>query len=206
MADSLILTFAEIEFLLQAATDPDPAIRARLRLSAEPNPQTAAAGVSSLLARGLCRLESGKVVPGNQIVAVTAALAGPHQAIEAAGWISGQPVLMHLLTGELVRLAVLPAAYGQFTVELLDPAEPVIVPLERFLDACTASNAEEAVGLRTMTPRGEVAIAVAIDPNGQWYVSDSEQHPERGEPVSREQAVERLRALLGPGTVAAGIS
>src|SRR5256885_16757135 len=107
MPEQLVLTFAEIEFLLRASSDQAEAVRQHLRI----NPEAAtdivvAAGVAALLARGLCTMSGPEVVPTAPIVAVTAGLAVSAMHTEAVGWIDGRPVVMHLFSGESVRLAV----------------------------------------------------------------------------------------------------
>lgn len=204
MADTtnvLILTFAEIEFLLRSAPHPDPTVRERLHLGEQPDERIVAAGVASLLARGLCVLENATVVPGRPIVAVIAGLSGPHSVVEVLGWRDDLPVVLHLLTGETVRLALFPAAYGQFTVEVLDPAEPVSAPVLRFLDACTPGGVPAAVAIRTANGGDRLSIAVAVDETGQWHVSDTERNPDRGEPMARTAVTERIRELLDRGVV-----
>src|SRR2546421_11704155 len=150
MADPLVLTFAEIEFVLRARPDQAEAVRRHLRINPEAASDiVAAAGVASLLARGLCTMSGTDVVPTAPIVGVTAGLSTIRTHTEAVGWIGERPVVMHLFSGASIRLAVFPAAYGQFSVELLNPAEALVAPLTRFLDSCSTGEGEAAVVVRS---------------------------------------------------------
>src|SRR2546421_11864992 len=92
MADPLVLTFAEIEFVLRARPDQAEAVRRHLRI----NPEAAtdivvAAGVAALLARGLCTMSGPEVVPTAPIVAVTAGFAAGAMHTQAVGWVDRPP-------------------------------------------------------------------------------------------------------------------
>ena len=201
MVEQLILTFAEIEFVLRSRPDQAEAVRAQLRINPEASSDiVVAAGVASLLARGLCTMAgTEEVVPTDPIIAVTAALATSRTHTEAVGWVGEQTVLVHLYTGSSAGIAVYPVAFGQFSVELLNPAEPLVVPVTRFLDACGAGEGEAAVAIRSTTgDEPEVSIAIARDGEGTWYVSDSLESPDKGVPTTRDGVLQRLTDLLGP--------
>src|SRR2546423_9369368 len=92
MPEQLVLTFAEIEFLLRASSDQAEAVRQHLRI----NPEAAtdivvAAGVAALLARGLCTMSGPEVVPTAPIVAVTAGVAASALHTEAGWWVRRRP-------------------------------------------------------------------------------------------------------------------
>ncbi|GAA0734568.1 hypothetical protein Drose_28855 [Dactylosporangium roseum] len=199
MADHLTtLTFAELEFVLRTAAggadrrapEFDPV---RRRLNFQPGVATdivVAAGVAALLARGLCRLDGQRVVPGELVSAAADALATCHTTTEAAGWIGDRPVVVHLFSGADARLAVYPGSYGLFNVELIDAAEPVSAPVLRFLDLCTGT-----VLVRTAAG----GLAVARGRGGVWFVSDARDHldrPEATRRVTREALVARIVELL----------
>jgi hypothetical protein len=201
MADTLILTFAEMAFLLQP--HPGRAVTVLQRLGVKPEARTeavAAAGAASLLARGLCRLVDGALVPGDDILAVPACVASLHDHTEVVSWTAERPVLMHLLSSPAVRLAIFPAAYGLMTVEAIDAAEPLADPVVRLMERCATADSA-AVAVRTSGRDRDVSAAVARNADGSWVVSDSEDDPAAGRPVTRQAALARLSDLLGPQPV-----
>ena len=201
MSEVLTLTFAEIEFFLRTRPVQQDGLRERLRL-ADGGAAVAAAGVASLVARGLCTVEGSEVRPTPQAMIVIQGLTEAHTMTEAVGWIEGRTIVMHLLTAAGIRLAIFPSAYGQFRTELLDPAEPLADPVVRFLDACTGGPGT-ALLVRSGQGPAEVSAAIARDADGQWFLSDTADSPDRGVPTTREAVVARLAALLGPQPVGA---
>jgi hypothetical protein len=206
MADHLTtLTFAELEYILRSATVPTADLDAvRRRLNFQPGVSTdivVAAGLASLVARGLCRLAGQRVLPGDLVRAVTAALSAPHSSVEAVGWMAGRPVIAHLFSGPAARLALYPGSYGLFEVELIDPAEPLSAPVIRFVDLCTAGPAATTVLVRTAPEAGcadDDGIVIARSRTGAWFISDSLDHPDPASdrPVSRATVVSRLFDLF----------
>jgi hypothetical protein len=202
MAERLMLTFAEIEFALRAGPAQADAVRSRLRL----NPEAAsdivvAAGVSSLLVRGLATmpdddLGSLDVIPGATLVGVIAALSTARVLTEAAGWLPDRPAVLHVFSGPMVRLLLSPGAYGQFSAELADPAEPLVDVLGRFLDACSVGDRESAVVIRSTEDGNEIEVAIARDGSGTWRISDSVANPDSSLPTTRPGITARLDQLL----------
>src|SRR4051812_26999046 len=107
MADTTLCTFAELEFLLRSAAGPrgeraDAMDAVRRRLALQPDAATdivTAAGVASLLARGLCTDEGGSVVPGPLVLGAVAALSTLHTTTEAAGSAGERALSMHVFSG-----------------------------------------------------------------------------------------------------------
>src|SRR4051812_29976094 len=100
MADPLVLTFAEIEFVLRARPEQAEAVRRHLGI----NPEAASdivvgAGLPSLLARGVCTMWGRGGVPPAPTAGVTGGLSTSRIHTEAVGWIGGRPVVMHLFSG-----------------------------------------------------------------------------------------------------------
>jgi len=209
MAASTLLTFAELEFLLRSASGakganaaPIAVIRGRLQLRPDVGDDVVAAGVASLLARELCTERAGDVVPGQLVTAAVAALATAHTLAEAAGWIGGRPVVVHLIGGRAARMAASPGSFGLFGVEVMNPAEPLARPLERFVDQCTAGDGEAAVVIRSAPVDGgptgpETGLAVGRTAGGEWVLSDTADRPDRGRPATRAEVMARLDALFG---------
>jgi hypothetical protein len=204
MNGPLVLTFAELEFVIKTLPEP-AAVRTSLGLDGEAMSETVfAAGLASLLARGLCVVKDGDVVPESQVIGVAAAFVSSRLHVQAAGQTGSLPVAMHVFAAPSVRLAVFPAKFGQFVVELLDPVEPLSAPLTRFLDSCLSDNAETAVVIRSTAGDDVVAMAVAVDGSGTWYISDSVESPDRGVVSSRAGAASRIVELFDAST--SGIS
>ena len=203
MDDALVLTYAELEFLLRSQ-EPGPVdVCGQLELGpAEELDAAARAGVSSLLARGLCTLggEGGSdVTPTPEVSAVIAGLTTATEATRALGWVQGRPVLVHLLYGPVARLVLMPAQYGQYTVMALDPELTVAEQLSRFVDSCLGEAAESAVVIQSRTAEATVGIAVARDGAGAWFVSDSVGDPDSAMPVTRDGVLARIGELLPVG-------
>jgi hypothetical protein len=201
MADPLVLTFAEIAFLLQPYPEHATTFWRRVGFKPEIHSEvTAAAGAASLLARGLCRLVDGKLVPGEEIVAVSACLAHVERHAEAVSWTADRPIVMHVMSAPAVCLAIFPGAFGLMTVEQLEPTDRLIDPVVRLLDQC-ATEESAAVAVRAAIEDREVRVAVARTADGRWVISDSEVDTSTSTPTSRSAALTRLGELLGPRRV-----
>lgn len=215
MADTTLCTFAELEFLLRSAAGPHgeraaamDAVRRRLGLQPEAATDiVTAAGVASLLARGLCTEEGGGVVPGPLVLGAVAALSTLHTTTEAAGSADARTLQLHLFSGSAGRLAAYPGPFGLYGVEVLDPAEPLVAPLARFVDRCTAGTGEAAVVIRSAeTGEGaEVGLAIARTADGSWLLSGDgpDGIAAGGRPSSRDDVVAALVERFGV-PVAAG--
>ncbi|GAB1510989.1 hypothetical protein [Actinophytocola sp. KF-1] len=190
MSDHLVLTFAEIEFLLRVREPQDVDVRAELRLAGDG--RNAAAGLASLLARGLCSHDGERVVPADDLVGVIGALSTATTATKALGWRDGQPVLLSLFTGPVVGLVLQPIGLGRYAVAALDPGRGLGDQLAGFIDSCLAGGNESAVLVRS----GDTRIAVVTTAAGEWYVSDSLADPGTSRKSTRDGAVARVRELM----------
>lgn len=190
MSDHLVLTFAEIEFLLRVREPEHVDVRAELGLAGDGT--NAAAGLASLLARGLCSQDGERVVPSDDLVGVIGALTTAARAIKALGWRDGLPVLLNLFTGPVVGIVLQPTGLGQYAVATLDPGHGLDDQLVGFLDACLTDGNESAVLVRS----GETRIAIATTAAGEWYVSDSYADPGASRKSTRDGAVARVRELM----------
>ena len=215
MTDALVLTFAEIEFLLTAFPGRADEVRADLRL--EPSDQGAAverSGLASLLTRGLCTASADpdpgadgteSVVPGWQLKTAVAAFATARQHVAVAGWRGDRPDVMYLYSGDATRMALFPDMWGRYTVEFLEAEEPLSAPLLRFVDVFASYSAEGRESALVVRSRGfesaeadaaEVSLAVAIDAAGSWMFSDSLTSADRGIPASRDVVARRVSELM----------
>jgi len=204
MTNPVTLTFAEVEFLLRARPEQAATVRERLRI----NPDAAseivvAAGLASLLARGLCEVSGDDVLPKGLIVALATGLSTSNAYCEAVAWVGTRMTLVHFLDSASIRLAIFPVGSGQYTIELLDAQEPVTGPLTRFLDTMAQGEGDLALAIRSIAPSGEVSLAVARDAQGNWHLSDSQDSPDRGQPSTRDGVAQRISQLLGPQAVGA---
>jgi hypothetical protein len=216
MADTTLCTFAELEFLLRSAAGPHgertagmDAVRRRLGLQPEAATDiVTAAGVASLLARGLCTDEGGNVVPGPLVLGAVAALSTLHTTTEAAGSTGARTLTMHLFSGAAAHLAAYPGPFGLYGVDVLDPAEPLVTPLARFVDRCTAGDGEAAVAIRSGAGDGDgpgTGLAIARAADGSWLLADELPGAGSlpGRPSSRDGVVAALVERFG-APVAAG--
>ncbi|MEU0880519.1 hypothetical protein ABZ345_18100 [Lentzea sp. NPDC005914] len=193
MAQELVLTFAEIEFLLRVRVPEIATIRADLGL-APPDDTTAAAGLASLLARKLCEPGGAGVTPGPEVVAVVAGLATADRVTRVLGLGEGSAQLGAVVTGPNVHIGLTDAGFGQHVVQPIDRAVSAADQVKHVLGR--ALGRESAVVVQSRSAVGQVSIAVAIDGEGTWYLSDSEGEPDRGVPVSEDEAFARIIELL----------
>lgn len=205
MDTPLDLTFAEIEFLLRARPEQADEVRRNLLI----NPEVAsdivvAAGVASLLTRGLCEVSGASARPTGPLATVAAALSTSTTHVHVAIWSAEPPTIMHLYDGPFIRLAVFPITYGRFTVEPLDRAEDLSAPLIRVLGPFEALGGPLAVAVQARVGAETVSVAVARDETSAWSLSDTLDSPEAGRPSTREGVEARLIELFAAGRVAQG--
>lgn len=193
MEKLLVLTFAEIEFLLRVRAPEIATIRADLGL-APSDDTTAAAGLASLLARGLCEPSGAGVTPGPELVAVVAGLATADRVTRVLGLGEGSAQLGAVLTGPNVHIGLTAAGFGQHVVQPIDSAVSAADQVRHLLGG--ALGRESAVVVQSRSAHGQVSIAVAIDGEGAWHLSDSEGDPSRSTPVSEHEAFARITELL----------
>lgn len=206
MPESLTLTFAEIEFVLAARPQQAEQVRRDLRLEPEQDTATVVrAGLASLMARGLCESADTSTdgIPdlrlGAHLATVATVLSAADTHVTAAAWCGDRSDLMHVYGGGGFRLALFPFRYGRFSVEILDPAEPLSAPLTRFLDVHLAEAAPSVFIAKSgsdQDPNDLAAFAVAIDAAGAWSLSDTRHNPDRALPSTRDEALPRLAELF----------
>jgi len=193
MSAQLVLTYAEIEFLLRSYEPEHVAVREHLGLpTGSDADRNAAAGLASLLARGLCARDRERVVPSNDLVGVIGALAAATRGTDVLGRRDGNPVLLHLFTGPRFGIVVQPVGLGQYAVSPLDPVRDLSDQVVGFVNACLVGTRDTAVVVRS----GAVRAAVATTATGDWYISDSMNNPNQGHPCTPEDVAARIRAVL----------
>lgn len=205
MTDQLVLTFAEIEFMLRLQ-QPNLDVRELLRFRPEATGDVvAAAGLASLLARELCADSEGKVRAGQEITAVSRILTTADVEVDALGWIGEEMVLLHVFSSPDGQLACRPCGRNLFTVEALEAGAPLSAALVRLLDLCLTGDGESAVLMRLSTTAGEpISLAVARGADGGWNLSDSTVDGTISEQVTPEQARGRVVELFGGDSAALG--
>lgn len=202
MPTPLILTFAELEFLLASCPPPVDAVRARLRLaSGGPADGVVAAGLASLLARGLCSIDPTAENPYGitmrpELLAAAAGLVSNRTRTSAAGWVGEQAFVTHFFDTPQVRLALRPGALGRFAVDFGEGSEPLGKVANTFVDWCARDGGPAAAVVESTDGERTVSFAVALEPDGTWYMSDSGESPDRGTPTSRGAIRRRVSALL----------
>lgn len=197
---TLLLTFAEIEFLLRVREPALCDLRATLGIDQfGTGDDVARAGSASLVARGLCTFDGADLIPSAEVVVVIAGLSDAANTTRAVGWIAGGMTLVHLLTGPDVCLALFAASQGQFVVHVLDPSVTVADQVTRFVDSCLATPTKSAVVIQSRTAEETVGLAVARDDAGAWFLSDSEGQPDAATPTTRDDVVARIGELLPAG-------
>lgn len=205
MSNEMILTFAEIEFLLRSR-QPKLDARRLLRIRHEAAGDVmAAAGLASLLARNLCSVTGGKVKAGKEIAVVATLLATADIEIDALGWVGDDMLLLHVFSCPGGSLSLRPAGPGVFAVDALDPGRPLSDGLVRMVNLCLTGDGESAVLLKMVTTTSEsVSVAIARGADGRWNLSDSTSDPQSSQQVTPEVARMRVAELFGGGAVATG--
>ncbi len=197
MADSLVLSHAELEFLLQWRPPEHIAIRELLDLSSDDRREpTVKRGLASLLARGLCVPDGDGIAPSSQLAEVVTGLATARIGTRAFGRADQRNVLVHIVYGPDGGLALFPAGPDRFTVAALDRSVAFVEQLTRFVDSCQTSKERSTVVIQAITSADRVGIALMTDESGAWFVSDSEESPDRATPSTRRQAIRRIKELL----------
>ncbi|MFC0436447.1 hypothetical protein [Kutzneria buriramensis] len=205
MPDEMILTFAEIEFLLRSR-EPKLDVRKLLRIKAEAaGDVVAAAGLASLLARDLCVETHGKVKLGREIAAIAAVLVTADIAVNALGWIGEDMVLLHVFSCPGGQLSFRAVGHGRFAVEVLAPDRPLSAGLVRLMDLCLTGDGESAVLLKMETTASEpISMAVARGVNGEWHLSDSALNATSSREVTPEAARARVVEVFDGDAAAVG--
>ncbi|MEZ0112325.1 hypothetical protein ABH920_006344 [Catenulispora sp. EB89] len=203
MSAPLLLTFAELEFLLVSCPAPAEPIRERLRLTPNgPGAGVVAAGLASLVIRGLCVADSADpenpdgVTLQRELLAVAATLASSHTRTSVGGWHGEQAVVTHFFDTPRLRLALRLGRFGHFAVDLGDGAEPLSKVVNTFVDWCAREGGPAATVVQSTAGGHTVSLAVALKPDGAWYLSDDANSPDHGTPTSRAVIRRRLADLL----------
>jgi hypothetical protein len=204
MTNELVLTYAEVGFLLTTQPELTGGVRAQLNLPDDADERDARAGVASLLVRGLCSLNDSEVRPGDQLIAVIAALTTSTVRVSAVGWSGPTISMLHIFGGPNASVALVPEAYGRFVVTLVDPTAPIEILAVRMLDALVGEP-ESGLVVRMVRDRSTSGVAIAVDGQGTWFTADADASPDHGVPATREQAVQRLTDLLG-ATLIGGVA
>ncbi|WP_194911117.1 hypothetical protein [Catenulispora rubra] len=203
MPAPLLLTFAELEFLLASCPRPTEPIRERLRLTPNgPGKGVMAAGLASLVIRGLCVADPADpenpdgVTLQPELLAVTATLASSHTQTSAGGWYGEQAATTHFFDTPRLRIAFRPGTFGHFAVDLGDGAEPLSKAVNAFVDWCARDGGPAATVVQSTAGGDVVSLAVALKPDGTWYLSDDADSPDHGTPTSRAVIRRQLADLL----------
>ncbi|ACU36391.1 hypothetical protein KCV87_07770 [Actinosynnema pretiosum subsp. pretiosum] len=191
MVDRLVLTTAELGFLLRVRPPALAGVREELAL---PAPRAPHDGLDSLVHRGLATRTGRAFRPSPRLAAVIEAAATADRITRMLGWRGDVPVLTHLLSGPRGQLRLCPDGAGGWDVRLLEPGVTASAQAGRFLDAHLSGDRESSVLLKIGSPQGNVSMAVAVDGQGRWSMSDSLSVPTT--PSSRAIAVARIAELL----------
>lgn len=197
--ESLVLTHAEIEFLLQWRPPRHIAIRELLDLEFDDSREhSVKSGLASLLARGLCVPDGDDVAASPTLRPVVTGFTTARVGTRATGRADRKNLLVHMVHGPDGSLALFPAGPDRFTVAELDQQVSFVEQITRFVDSCQSGRERSTVVIQTITRGDRVGIALRTDETGAWFVSDSEESPDKARRATRRQALRRIRELL-PG-------
>ena len=197
MTETLVLTFAEIEFLLQSRPPQDVPIREQLDLCGDSEADAVArAGVSSLLARGLWVMKDEDVELADELLPVILALSSARTSARAVSWVGERMTLVHFFVGSEYGVVLFPAAYGQYLVRGLDVSVPLSSQIVRFVTSSLDQESGSTVMVQVTRDGEKVSAAAAKDEKGSWYLSDSQDSPDRSIPSTRDAVMARLEELF----------
>jgi hypothetical protein len=203
MTEPLVLSFAEIAFLLRPYADQAERVRRQLSIKDEAaSPMVLNSGAASLVARDLCTLSpSGDIVPSAPVIVIAGALATADTFAEAVIFTGGVPAPVHFFGSRGVRVALVPRPFGLFAASQVDAgrplAEPVLAGFEQH-----QTGQKVALAVKAESPAGVVTAALVREADGSWFMSDSRRSPDQSLPATRAEAVTRLTDLLGPAPTA----
>lgn len=205
MSELIVLTFAEIEFLLRSRPPAIESTRELLNLPSGSNSDVvAAAGLAGLLATGRCHARDGEIVPTGETVAIVAGLSTADRLVRAVGWIGDQTIVAYFFSGPNHRIVLRQAQFGQYTVEAIGVDEPLSATLTEFVTSCLEADGPQAVLVQVTTSTGSAGMAVAVDESGVLVMSDTVESSDRGVPTDAQRIAARLVELLDHFPVATG--
>ncbi len=205
MSELIVLTFAEIEFLLRSRTPVIDATRELLNLPAgSDSDAVAAAGLAGLLATGRCRVEADEIVPSEETVAIVAGLTTANRLVRAVGWVGDQTIVAYFFSGAENRFVLRQAQFGQYSVQSIAMDRPLSASLTEFVMSCLDSEGPRAVLVQLTTSSDSAGVAIAVDENASLVMSDTVESPDRGVPTDPRRIADRLVELLDDTPVAVG--
>jgi hypothetical protein len=193
---------AEIAYLLSLGTGP-AAEKSRTVLTVGPEmstPVLLAAGASSLLARGLVRVEGDDVLPNAGAEYVAFALAASYRWTEIGLQNERKPEFALYFQAPEVSVLLQPAALGSWFAVIKDPEAGDVDMLRQVVDRGVSGPGLAAVFFGSSTLTDEVNYFVRRNDDDSWDVAhvapDGEQHrkPSVGEAVLRADLEDLTRA------------
>jgi hypothetical protein len=204
MSDLVVLTFAELEFLLRSRPPAIASTRESLDLPAGADSDVvAAAGLASLLAAGRCHARDGEIVPTDETVSIIAGLATADRLVRTVGWVGDQTIVAHFFDGPNHRIVLRRAQFGQYSVQAIDTDRPLSTFLIEFVMSCLGSDGPRAVLVQVTTSTDSAGMAVAANDGGTLVMSDSIESADRGMPTDHQRIAARLVNLVDRFPVAA---
>lgn len=197
MSELIVLTFAEIEFLLRSRTPVIESTRELLDLPAGSDSDVvAAAGLAGLLATARCRVEADEIVPSEETVAIVAGMTTADRLVRTVGWVGDQTIVAYFFSGAEHRLVLRQAQFGQYSVQSIGMDRPLSAFLSEFVMSCLDSDEPRAALVQLTTRSDSAGIAITVDESASLVMSDTVESPDRGVPTDPQRIADRLVELL----------
>jgi hypothetical protein len=196
--EELLLTRAEIDFLLRAHPCDGVQVRTELALGSEDDTQEQArAGLSSLIVRGLCVHDGKNVVPTEQLVGVVACLTTAQSASSVLVQDREHVILVHAFAGPISGVLLVAREFGVYVVRMFESGTSIVDQVVSVLDQHLTDSPGMSALVRGTSRRGLVSASINVDSARNWYLADSCDAPDRSARTTRAEATLRVRELVG---------
>jgi hypothetical protein len=197
-AQELLLTRAEIDFLLRAHPSASVPVRAELAFGSDDDTRDQArAGLSSLIVRGLCVHDGDNVIPDEQLVGVVACLT---TAKTASSVLVQQDVehavLVHAFAGPIRGVLLIAREFGVYLIRMFEPGTSIVDQVITVLDNHLMDTPGMSALVRGTSDRGHVGASINVAPDRNWYLADSDRAPDRSVRTTRAEATSRVKELV----------
>jgi hypothetical protein len=201
--EELMLTRAEVDFLLRAHPCDGVPVRTELAFGDEDDTkEQARAGLSSLIVRGLCVHDGKNVVPNEQLVSVVACLTTAKSACSVLVQDGEHVVLVHAFAGPVSGVLLVVREFGVYVIRMFEPGTSIVDQVVTVLDKHLTDTPGISALVRSTSDQGLVSASINVDAARNWFLANSHDAPDRSVRTTRAEATLRVRELVGQ--VAAG--
>lgn len=195
-AGPIILTFAELAFLLPSESD---SVRDRLRLQRwEPESPVLLSGAASLFARGLLQLvEDDVVVPVEEVATVIGATSSAEQWAEVSFARESEAGSLQVFGSGDVRVDVVALPFGAFSFVLQEDTANLADAIESAVSVFLSEPNGGAAFVRRAPDEGNIDIGLAVrrSPDGVIEMTSGAVDDAAIRAVTLQEALSEVRAF-----------